>query len=69
VGVTATGPLIPSPDVRDRTSIIGYGLEGDILDPAKPGEDDRHSFCSRGKVVLIGRPLARGFTVGWARPA
>lgn len=64
VGVTATGPLIPSPDARDRTTIIGYGLEGDILDPANPGKTIGVSFCPRGKVVLIGRQVARGFTVG-----
>lgn len=54
VGVTATGPFIPSPDVRERTRMIGYGKEGEILDPATPGSTITVPFFPRGKVVMIG---------------
>jgi hypothetical protein len=57
----ASGPLIASPDARDRTTIIGYPLEGAILDPENPGETINLPFCPRGKVVMIGRPAPRGF--------
>lgn len=56
VGVVATGPFIPSPDIRERTTIIGYGLEGEILDPATPGETIAVPFFPRGKIVLLGDP-------------
>lgn len=56
VGVVATGPFIPSPDVRERTTMIGYGKEGEILDPDNPGETIVVPFLSRGKVVMIGNP-------------
>ncbi len=64
VGMLATGPLIPSPDARDRTTIIGYGLEGDILDPANPGKTIGVPFLSRGKILVVGNPPPRGFVVG-----
>jgi hypothetical protein len=63
VGTLATGPLIPSPDARDRTTIIGYGREGNILDVSNPGETVAVPFCSTGRVVVIGNPPPAGFGV------
>jgi hypothetical protein len=63
VGTLATGPLIPSPDGRDRTTIIGYSKEGSILDPATPGETIGVPFCSTGRVVVLGNPPPQGFGV------
>lgn len=63
VGTLATGPLIPSPDARDRTTIIGYGKEGSILDPSNPGETIAVPFCSTGRVVVLGDPPPAGFGV------
>jgi len=60
VGGTS-GPLVASPDARDRTTIIGYGLEGSILDPSNPGETIAIPFCPEGKIVMIGTPAPRGF--------
>lgn len=63
VGVLATGPLIESPDARDATTIIGYGKEGSILDPANPGETISVPFCMTGRVVVIGNAPPQGFGV------
>ncbi len=63
LGTLATGPIIPSPDARDRMTIIGYGKEGSILDPANPGETIAVPFCSTGRVVMIGNPPPQGFGV------
>ncbi|HYC32006.1 MAG TPA: major capsid protein [Gemmatimonadales bacterium] len=58
--VRNTGTLgtaqIPSSDVRERTTLVGYGKEGEILDPDNPGETIAVPFFPRGKVVLLGQP-------------
>ena len=64
VGVPATGPFIPSADVRERTTIIGYGKEGEILDPESPGETIAVPFFPRGKVVMLGQPGDAGIDEG-----
>jgi len=58
------GQQIPSPDARDRTRLVGYGLEGDILDPTNPGKTIGLPFLSKGKVLYVGNPPPAGFTVG-----
>lgn len=58
------GALVASPDARDRTSIIGYGLEGEVIDPTTPGIGKAVPFMPRGKIILIGNPIPRGFQVG-----
>jgi hypothetical protein len=59
--VGTVGNIVASPDARDRTTIVGYGLEGAILDPTTPGETIAVPFCPKGKIVMIGRPAPRGF--------
>jgi hypothetical protein len=57
-----TGQL--SSDARDTTTIISYGMEGEILDPANPGETIKVPFLDTGKLVMIGDPIPAGFRVG-----
>lgn len=64
LGNTATGPFLPSPDVRERVSIIGYGEEGDVLDPTTPTVPEAVKFLPEGLIVYVGNPAPRGFTVG-----
>jgi hypothetical protein len=64
VGDPDTGNRIRSSDVRDRARIIGYGAEGEVLDPANPGLTVAIPFFPRGVVAMIGNPVARGLTVG-----
>src|SRR5574337_908313 len=59
---TTTGA--PTTDARDRVSVIAYGDEGEVLDPANPGKTISVPFCSKGKIVYIGNPLPQGFQVG-----
>lgn len=64
IGTVATGPFNPSPDVRDRVTMIGYGLEGDVLDPLAPSIPVSIPFLPEGYIVYIGNPVSRNFTVG-----
>lgn len=58
------GPQIPSGDSRDRTLLIGYGGEGEIINPLDPDSTILVPFIPTGKVVLIGDAPTRGFQVG-----
>jgi hypothetical protein len=53
-----------SSDARDRLTLIGYGAEGEVLDPANPGKTKTVPFLEKGKVVAIGNPIPAGFQVG-----
>lgn len=66
LGVVATGPFIPSPDTRERVSMIGYGLEGEVLDPATPTLPEIVPFLPEGLLIYVGNPSPRGFQVGLA---
>jgi hypothetical protein len=53
-----------SSDARDRLTLVGYGLEGEIVDPANPGKTIPVPFLPRGKVLSIGNPIPAGFQIG-----
>lgn len=63
-GDPSTGARIASSDARDRVRLVGYGAEGDLLDPTAPSTPVAAPFIPRGLVVLIGNPVSRGMTVG-----
>lgn len=58
------GNTVPSPDQRDRVTIITYALEGEVLDPANPGETIRVPFMERTRVVWVGAGGVSGYRVG-----
>lgn len=60
----ASGPQIPSGDSRDRTTMVGYGAEGEIINPLDPDSTILVPFISTGKLVMIGDAPSRGFQVG-----
>jgi hypothetical protein len=60
----SNGPLIPSPDLRKRASIIGYGSKGAVLDPTNPSVPKEVPFIPDGVVIVIGNPISGGFRVG-----
>lgn len=63
-GDASTGPRNLSSDVRDRARIVGYGAEGDLIDPDVPGVAQATPFVPRGLVVMVGNPVRRGMTIG-----
>lgn len=60
----ATGPQIQSPDARDRTTLVGYGAEGEIINPLDTDSTILVPFIPTGKVIMIGDAPGRGFQVG-----
>nr|MBA2458731.1 major capsid protein [Gemmatimonadales bacterium] len=60
----SNGPYIQSPDARDRTTLVGYGAEGEIITPTDPDSATLLPFIPTGKIVLIGDVVPRGFQVG-----
>lgn len=62
--ITQNGVNTPASDVRDRVELIGYGLEGEVLDPANPGATVKVPFFPRGKVTLVGNSMPTGYVVG-----
>ena len=59
---TTTGLL--STDARDSVTLIGYDKEGEILDPANPGQTIKVPFMPLGKILAIGRADNPGYRVG-----
>lgn len=53
-----------STDPRDRVRLIKYGLEGEILDPARPGKTIQVPFMARGAMLAVGNNNTRAFVVG-----
>lgn len=51
-------------DVSDVVTLVSYGLEGEILDPANPGQTLKLPFMPRGRLVGIGNGNANQFVVG-----
>jgi hypothetical protein len=49
----STTLLTPSPDARETISLIRYGNEGEIFDPANPGKTIRIPFMPRGKLLAV----------------
>jgi hypothetical protein len=54
----------PSTDVRDTVSLISYGNEAEILDPANPGETIKIPFMPRGRILAVGNAQLTGYRVG-----
>lgn len=52
-----------SSDTRDRVTLIGYGMEGEVLDPST-GKTKKVPYLKPGKVLTVGNPIPRGFQVG-----
>lgn len=51
-------------DARYRVRLIGYGLEGEVLDPDNPKNTQKLPFIPTGKILAVGRGSARGFEIG-----
>lgn len=54
----------PSSDPRDRVRLISYGLEGEVLDPANPGQSIQIPFMARGAMLVVANNQSRSFVVG-----
>lgn len=54
----------PSSDNRDIITLVPYGLEGSLLDPANPGTPTAVPFLPLGKILFIGSGERRGYVVG-----
>jgi len=64
VGDPDTGNRLRSSDARDRARIVGYGAEGEVLDPDNPGSTVAMPFFPRGVIAMVGEVISRGLTVG-----
>lgn len=51
-------------EATDRITIIGYGSEGEVFDPANPGRTLKLPYVPLGKLAAFGRNDARVFRVG-----
>jgi hypothetical protein len=60
--VPATGQF--TVDQADQITIIAYGLEGEIINPANPASTIVIPFCPRNKLIAIGQNTRPGFVVG-----
>lgn len=54
----------PARDARDTVELIAYDLEGEILDPANPGQTIVVPFMPRGKVLFVANNTRSGYRVG-----
>jgi hypothetical protein len=65
VNVNTDGTLrTPTGDARDTVTIVKYGDEGEVLDPANPGQTIKLPFIERGQLHAIGSGVNRGYRVG-----
>jgi len=62
-GGTDTNPNLDQNDMY-RISLIPYGLEGEIMDLANPGQTVTVPFMPRGKVLFIGSDTRPRYIVG-----
>jgi hypothetical protein len=53
-----------SNDARDRTVLISYAREAEIINPANPETTIQIPFAPRGKVLAVGNNNASGYIVG-----
>lgn len=58
------GQNTPSPDARDTITLVGYGLEGEVINPADPNTTVKVPFYPRGKITMVGNPMPTGYVVG-----
>ena len=54
----------PASDSRDVLTIIGYDLEGEVLDPADTSKTIRKQFAPAGKFLYVGNNRRSGYRVG-----
>jgi hypothetical protein len=54
----------PASDSRDALTIIGYDLEGEVLDPADTSKTKRVQFAPAGKLLYVGNNRRSGYRVG-----
>lgn len=64
--IVDTGTGRTSDDARERLRLIAYSAEGEVLNPALPGQTIKVPFLSRGKLAVIGTPSRTTFEVGAA---
>jgi hypothetical protein len=62
--VERAGGTVTSTDARDRTQVIVYDLEGEMIDPTTPGGTIPVRFLPNDKIVYVGRPTRGGYRVG-----
>lgn len=60
--IPATGQF--TADAGDTVTLVGYGLEGEIINPAAPDSTLVIPFFPRGKLVAIGNNGRRGYRPG-----
>jgi hypothetical protein len=51
-------------DTADTISLVSYGLEGEVEDPANPGKAKKVPFLASGKLMGIGNNGVSGYVVG-----
>jgi hypothetical protein len=54
----------PASDARETVELIAYGLEAEVLDPAKAGEAKIVPFMPSGKILAVGNNNQAGYRVG-----
>lgn len=69
VGTTSITKLVgsteqASSDARDSLTLIGYGLEGEVIDPDDTTKTITKPFLPPGIIVAIGNNQNRGYVVG-----
>lgn len=68
--ISQNGTNTPSSDARDAVTILKYGLEGEVIDPADTAKTKTVPFMPKTKLVAIGAGANPGYVVGaGSRPA
>ena len=62
--IAQNGTNTPSSDARDVVTIIKYGLEGEVINPADTATTTKVPFMPRTKLVSIGTAVNTGYVVG-----
>jgi hypothetical protein len=62
--ISQNGTNTPSSDARDGVTILKYGLEAEVLDPADPTKTKLIPFMPKTAYVAIGQGVNTGYVVG-----
>lgn len=62
--VTINGQNVLSSDARESVTLIGYDKEGEVLDPANPGQTIKIPFMPKGKILTVAENADNGYRVG-----
>jgi hypothetical protein len=54
----------PSSDARDTVELISYGLEGEVMDLANPGQTTKIPFMPKGKILGVAQNSGTTYMVG-----